>query len=220
MKCRILLSVNTNQEYYIEAVEKSGGEAVACYCPEPNTDYDGLILCGGNDMDPEFYGEAIDGSVNIDRPRDDAEWALLKEFIKTGKPVLGICRGFQFLNVFFGGSLYQHIDDVQTHRGSLEHYPVHGVKAEGESMLTRMYAEEFFVNSCHHQGVKKLGAGLRVIAKSGTLVEAFVHEHLPIFGVQWHPEKMCYSSKRDDAVDGAPIFRHFLELCKKTRVEK
>ena len=213
MSCRILLCVNTNKEYYIEAVEMSGGQAVVSYCPELNTDYDGLILCGGNDLNPAYYGEDINGSVDIDHRRDETEWALLKEFVKTGKPIMGICRGFQLLNVFFGGTLYQHIENAQIHRGDLVHYPVHTVTAQKGSVLSELYGEEFFVNSCHHQGIKKLGDDLQAMAYSQDLVEAFYHKDMPVFGVQWHPEKMCYGQKRSDCVDGAPIFRYFLELC-------
>lgn len=213
MSCRILLCANTNKEYYIEAVEMSGGQAVVSYCPDLNTEYDGLILCGGNDLDPAYYGEAVNGSVDIDHHRDETEWAFLNAFIKTGKPIMGICRGFQLLNVFFGGSLYQDIDNVAVHRGDLIHYPVHSVQAEKDSFLTQMYGQKFDVNSCHHQGIKELGDGLYTIASCGDLVEAFAHKQLPVFGVQWHPEKMCYGQKRSDCVDGAPIFRYFLELC-------
>ena len=213
MKTRILLCVNENKESYIQAIEGVGGEPVASYIPDLNMDYDGLILCGGNDLDPSFYGQEIAGSVKIDRPRDDAEWAYLTEFLKTGKPILGICRGFQLLNAFFGGDLIQHLDTVSTHRGDLEHYPVHNVCSAENSFLRRMYGEKFSVNSCHHQGIKTLGKGLVPTAFAGDLIEAFEHETLPIFAVQWHPEKMCFNLKREDAVDGAPIFEYFLKLC-------
>ena len=109
MKTRILLCVNTNKEHYIRAIEGAGGEPVASYIPTLDMDYDGLILCGGNDLDPAFYGQELNGSVEIDRPRDDAEWAYLTEFLKTGKPIMGICRGFQLLNAYFGGDLIQRI---------------------------------------------------------------------------------------------------------------
>ena len=213
MKTRILLCVNTNKEHYIRAIEGAGGEPVASYIPTLDMDYDGLILCGGTDLDPVFYGQELNGSVEIDRPRDDAEWAYLTEFLKTGKPIMGICRGFQLLNAYFGGDLIQHLDTVSVHRGSLEHYPVHPVRSAENSFLRRMYGEEFFVNSCHHQGIKTLAKGLIPTAFAGDLVEAFEHETLPVFAVQWHPEKMCYGMRRDDACDGAPLFQYFLKLC-------
>lgn len=214
---RILLCVNTNKEHYVHAIEGAGGEPVTAYIPDLNMDYDGLILCGGNDLDPSFYGQEICGSVDIDRPRDDAEWAYLTEFLKTGKPIMGVCRGFQLLNAYFGGDLIQHLDSVGVHRGSLEHYPVHPVRSVENSFLRRMYGEEFSVNSCHHQGIKTLGKGLIPTAFAGDLVEAFEHESLPIFAVQWHPEKMCYGMRRDDACDGAPLFEYFLKLCERKK---
>ena len=211
---KILLCVNTNKEHYLQAVEGAGGEPVASYIPTLDMDYDGLILCGGNDLDPSFYGQELNGSVDIDRPRDDAEWAYLTEFLKTGKPIMGVCRGFQLLNAYFGGDLVQHLESTSVHRGSLEHYPVHEVTSVENSFLRETYGESFFVNSCHHQGVKTLGKGLIPTAFAGDLVEAFEHESLPIFAVQWHPEKMCYGMKRPDAVDGAPLCEYFLKLCK------
>ena len=109
--------------------------------------------------------------------------------------------------------LVQHLDSVAVHRGSLEHYPVHTVRSVEKSFLRRMYGEEFSVNSCHHQGIKTLGKGLVPTAFAGDLIEAFEHETLPIFAVQWHPEKMCYKMRREDACDGAALFEYFLKLC-------
>ena len=101
----ILLSVELEAEKYIHAVELAGGTADAKKCPEVDLSYDGLILCGGRDVDPALYGEVINGAVEIDYERDTAEMALLKAYVEAGKPVLGICRGSQLMNVFFGGSL-------------------------------------------------------------------------------------------------------------------
>ena len=86
IKPKILLSANLKKEDYIDAVNSCGGIAVAEYCPEASADgYDGLILCGGNDINPAYYNEEINGAVNIDNERDEAEFSLLKAFIDAKK---------------------------------------------------------------------------------------------------------------------------------------
>ena len=215
-KMRILLSVRTNSQFYIEAIEGVGAEPIAKYLPELDTDYDGLILCGGNDIDPKYYGEEMAGAVSIDDKRDTAEFALLKAFIDTGKPILGICRGYQLINVFFGGSLYQHLPETDLHRSGTDFYSAHNVKAVEDSIIYGLYGSSFSVNSAHHQAVKVLGENLRATAYwNDKYIEAYEHTSLPIFGVQWHPERMCFGQARDDTVCGAKIFEHFISLCEK-----
>lgn len=215
-KMRILLSGNTKLQYYTDAVTAAGAVATAMYLPEVDTSYDGLILCGGNDVDPKYYGEPVDGSVNIDLPRDEAEFALLDAYVKAGKSVLGICRGHQLINIYFGGSLYQDIPEADLHTCRLDYYCTHSVTAVKGSLLEKLYGTEFTVNSSHHQALKELGEGLIGTAFwKGRYNEAFEHASLPILGVQWHPERMCCSQKREDTVDGLRIFKAFLDLCRK-----
>ncbi len=209
---KILLAANRNKEFYIDAVNSCGAEAHAVYCPEASTDYDGLILCGGNDIDPKYYGEEINGAINIDEARDTAEVELARAFIAAGKPILGICRGSQLLNILFGGSLYQNLENAEEHKplDDKGNYRVHEVKVEFGSILFDLYGEKFSVNSAHHQAVKKLGEGLVATAFSDGIVEAFEHKNMPIMGVQFHPEKMCCSERRSDTVDGIEIFKYFI----------
>ncbi|MBQ8868202.1 MAG: gamma-glutamyl-gamma-aminobutyrate hydrolase family protein [Oscillospiraceae bacterium] len=217
MKPKILLSANNNKQYYIDAVNSAGGQAVCEYLPEVDLSFDGLILCGGNDIDPKYFGEEINGSVNIDAPRDEAEFKLAKAFIESGKPVMGICRGSQLLNVYFGGSLIQHLPNADIHTNKSDHYITHAVAAEKGSILEKLYGENFCINSSHHQAVDKLGAGLRATAFYENVVEAFEHTSLPVFAVQFHPERMCCSERRPDTANGAPIFEYFINLCKKQK---
>ena len=204
-------------QYYIDAVNLSGGEATCEYLPRVDLSFDGLILCGGNDIDPKYYGEDDNGSVNIDKPRDEAEFELAKAFIEAGKPVLGICRGCQLLNVYFGGSLVGHLPNADIHTNNSDYYITHEASAQKDSILNRLYGENICINSSHHQAVKKLGAGLVATAFYGEVVEGFEHKSLPVFAVQFHPERMCYSQQREDTVDGAPIFEYFINLCKKQK---
>lgn len=214
-KPRILLSANKNMQYYVDAVEGAGGIAVAKYLPEVDTDYDGLILCGGNDIDPKYYNEPMDGSVNIDSDRDTVEFALLKAYTKKGKPIMGICRGCQLINIYFGGSLYQDLAESALHTNRTDFYIAHEVTTTENSLLNRLYGNSFSVNSSHHQAVNKLGEELFPTAFwQGKYVEAYEHSKLPVFGFQWHPERMCFSQTREDTVDGSKIFEYFIKLCK------
>lgn len=215
-KVRLLLSVKSKKQFYIEAINGVGAEAVADYPPKIDTSCDGLILCGGGDIHPKYYDEPIDGSEYISLERDEIEFALLKAFIEAGKPVFGICRGYQVINVYFGGSMYQDIPEAELHTSDADRKPSHEVTAEPDSILGRLYGTKFRTNSSHHQAVKRLGEGLRATAYwNHQYVEALEHTSLPIFGVQWHPERMCFSQKREDTVDGAALFRHFVQMCKK-----
>lgn len=216
MQPKILLSVNSKKDNYVNAVNNCGGIAVPQYCPEFSAEYDGLILCGGNDIDPKYYNEELNGSTDIDAPRDAAEFALAKAFAEKHKPILGICRGHQLLNVLFGGSLHQDIPNSSEHRAVDGGDLLHDVCVDKASFLYDMYGDKFAVNSFHHQAIKKAGAGFDITATSvdKKTIEGIVHRELPIFGVQWHPERMCFEHKREDAVDGALIFKYFIKLCK------
>lgn len=215
MKPRILLSVNKGRKWYEQAIEACGGVPIAKYMPEVSTDYDGLLLGGGNDIDPKYYGEPLAGSVDMDLPRDEREFALAEAFIKAGKPILGVCRGSQLLNVYFKGTLYQHLPNVDEHRNDDDLWLAHTVYAAKGSIYEKLYGESFAVNSHHHQAVKTLGAGLLATLKSADgVIEGFEHESLPILGAQWHPEKTCLLARREDTVDGLALFRFFVETCK------
>ena len=215
-KMRILLSRGSSADNYIKALEGVGAEGVAYYLPKIDTNYDGLILCGGGDIHPQFYNEDIDGSKGIDTDRDKCEFALLKAYIEAGKPVLGICRGCQLINVYFGGSLYQHLERADLHVSVNGADSVHKITASEGSVLNSLYGEDFSVNSSHHQAVKALGEGLRITALwNNEYVEAHEHKTLPIFSVQFHPERMCFAKARTDTVNGAAIFKHFIAVCEK-----
>ena len=223
MHKRILLTGFLRREVYADAINRSGGSGTAIYPPECDLpfesllDYDGLVLCGGNDIDPAYFGQAINGAVKIDKPRDEAEWKLAEAYVEMKKPILGICRGHQLLNVFFGGTLIQDLPNKAHHTSGKDYSTVHGATAAAGSIMAELYGQqEIPVNSYHHQALDKIGRGFRVTMLSDDgVVEAMEHETLPIFSVQWHPEQMCYTKSRPDTVDGAPIFRKFLELCEK-----
>lgn len=209
-KPKILLSLNLSKDIYVNAVEKSGAIPVAEYCPTYSDEYDSLILCGGNDIDPAYYNEEFAGAINIDEARDKAEMELFKKFLEAGKPILGICRGCQLINVAFGGSLHQNLDNAIEHKDGV----IHSAKAVEDSFVSKLYGTEFSINSFHHQAVKECGQGLEIIATAfdGKTVEAIQHKELPVYGVQWHPERICYEYKKENVSDGADVFKFFIDV--------
>ena len=217
---RILLSGKTNLQYYTMALDALGVDITIKYLPEIDTSYDGLILCGGGDIDPKYYNEELNGSTNIDDDRDTVEFALLEAYIAAGKPVMGICRGHQVINVFFGGTLYQDLPDAHLHTSKTDFDIAHDVTAVPDSVVGKLYGTSFSVNSSHHQAVKTLGEGLRATAVwQEKYVEAIEHTALPILSVQWHPERMCFGKKREDTVCGSKFLKYFIDMCEKSRVK-
>jgi putative glutamine amidotransferase len=171
---------------------------------------DGVFLPGGVDMDPATYGEErVPGSGRVDPERDRTELTLVRWAAAERKPVLGVCRGVQVMNVAFGGTLYQ---DIAAQRdGSIKHdyFPtggrytrdqlVHDVRVvEGTQLAAALGATQLAVNSMHHQGIKELAPGLVVsaLAPDGLIegVEAASGQYL--IGVQWHPESLVDADPR------------------------
>jgi putative glutamine amidotransferase len=186
---------------------------------------DGLVLQGGADVSPQSYAEAATRPEWIgDRARDMYELELLHEFIEAGKPVLGICRGCQLINVAFGGTLYQDIvSDVPTaiaHVNDLYDSHYHEIHFPADSSLNAMFASKSksLVNSIHHQAVKDLGRDLTIEALSGedNIVEAIRYQKARfVMGLQWHPE--FHRPGTPDLLDCTPILDHFLRAARETR---
>lgn len=137
-----------------------------------------------------LYGQENTASEGIDDSRDADEIALAKCFFAAGKPVFGICRGHQVLNVAFGGDLIQDVPDPQHHMAAKETGDaIHTVRAQHD-LMREFYGEEFPVNSAHHQAAGKLGAGLIPLCVSDDGInEGFIHENGKVIGVQFHPER-------------------------------
>ncbi len=209
-------SENTHNEYgqaairslrtYTQAVIKAGGVPVIIPGETPQdlrkilfSRLDGIILSGGNDIDPQlFNGEAHPAIGEIDPLRDACEMHLARMAIKKGKPILGICRGAQLINILLGGDLYTHIDDQYPNNIAHNFYPdhprdllSHRVRIDKSSKLFQIIREEeISVNSLHHQGIKTLAPQLAACAHAPDgLVEAVeIPEHPFALAVQWHPE--------------------------------
>ena len=207
---------------YSNAVEASGGIALLLPYQLGAISYylnvcDGLIVSGGDfDIDPNMYGQnKIHEKVATNHKRTKFEYQLLLQYIKTKKPILGICGGQQLLNVVLGGTLIQHIDDeVQNPLKHEQDYPknkpTHNVKCVPQSLLHQLVQrEEFMVNTTHHQAVKALGKGLcaTAVADDGVVEAIELTAHPFCLGVQWHPE--FYVSEQDKA-----IMHGFVGACK------
>lgn len=187
---------------------------------------DGLVLQGGADLAPETYGESASEWPG-DRVRDRYEMQLFRAFVAAGKPVIGICRGCQLINVALGGTLYQ---DIPTQRpGSIVHSDnaiyerqLHGVRIAPGTRLASLYPgmERAAVNSIHHQAVKELGRDLVVeaTAEPDGMIEAIRWAGPSyVFGVQWHPEFLALGMLRDDQLDGGPILEEFLAAARERK---
>ena len=164
---------------------------------------DGLLLSGGSDLDPGYYGESPVPELGVTLPERDAfEMALLEHALRRKIPILGICRGMQVLNVALGGTLYQDLPSQMDHMVLLGHrqetpkwQPTHEVEVDGGSKVAEILgADELKVNSYHHQAIKKLASGLVAVAHAPDgVIEAVESGDLSkrwVIGVQWHAEAM------------------------------
>ncbi|NLL18237.1 MAG: gamma-glutamyl-gamma-aminobutyrate hydrolase family protein [Clostridia bacterium] len=191
--------------YYSEAIQRAGGIPVLLPVTGEQilieayaNKLDGLLLTGGDDLDPVLFGEEpLRGLGPVDPDRDHFELELCKLLLVNGKPVLGICRGMQVLNVACGGTIYQ--DLVRQLPESLEHRQrapknrvSHQVVLDSSSLLRGVLKTSALrVNSFHHQAVKDLGQGLKAVAKaSDGVIEGVEKETGFVLGVQWHPERL------------------------------
>jgi len=198
-------------ERYINAIQDAGGGAILIPVSDDQRDVkiileriDGLLVSGGAfDVPPFYYGEELlaDARVKPKEERSKFEKALILEAVKRGMPILGICGGEQIINVAFGGSLFQDIpSQCQKHLEHEQKLPAnqisHQVEIQPNTLLAKILFKKpcrkkkvIWVNSTHHQAVKKAGRGLKVSALApDKIIEAIEAEQGFIIGVQWHPE--------------------------------
>jgi putative glutamine amidotransferase len=183
-------------------VRMAGGRAV-CWRGSADADIaavDGVIIGGGDDISPDLYGGQLITSARIDPERDAMERHVVEAAFAAGKPVLGICRGSQMLNVALGGTLHQ--DAYEVYRESRRHrtvLPRKEVRVERHTRLAAIAgAAPMRVNALHSQSVDSLGRGLRVAARDpGGMIQAVERVRDPFaVGVQWHPEHLFYARRQ------------------------
>jgi putative glutamine amidotransferase len=213
---------SVNGDSYVRAIREAGG--IPVILPDHAGDstelagylerLDGLLLPGGADIPPAEYGETSHASVEpLDPDRFGFEKILGKAWIEeTNKPLLGICLGSQWINVFHGGSLVQ---DIPSEKGGNHRGTIHMVKLEPDTRLRAIFGEgEFEVNSWHHQAVDGIGENLRIAARSPDGVIEATETTDPerfLIGVQWHPEKMLPDERQ------ARLLRAFVEAAAEAR---
>lgn len=167
-----------------------------------------LLLPGGGDITPAFFGQTDHGSHNIDTELDILQFQALDSFIASGKPVLGICKGLQLINVRFGGTILQDIATAKQHKwiGADQTHHVYHSTLNRTDFFYQLYGDSTKVNSAHHQAVDHPGNDLIPVCRAGdNIIEGLSHRSLPIIAVQWHPERMLKSG-------GDILFHYFLSL--------
>ena len=219
------------QSPYLRSLEGVGAQyRVLTWTDDPMiirgyvTDSDGILLPGGDDVEPDLYGEKrLPECGSSIHDRDRFEISLIREAVKQNKPVFGICRGLQIMNVFRGGTLWQ---DIPSQRTDAPLHPIaqhgqmpvrlHSVRiVPGTNLAEVLNTDTLNVNSAHHQGIKVLGEGLIASAFSEDgIIEAFESPDGPFFcAVQWHPEWLYPS------VDATALLREFVETCRRSSDE-
>lgn len=221
------LMVNTA---YMNAIMAAGGIPVMMGCTRLAAEYaemaDGLLITGGESVHPARYHDTFNNLAGGDAAiahnlkagcnttRDEMEFAAFEEFFKRQKPIMGICRGHQLVNAALGG--HNMLNFPRYHAVEHSEGIQHEVTAEPGTILEKLYGPKFMVNSFHRDCADGVGPNVKIAAKSPDgIIEAIEHETLPIFSVQFHPERM-----RGDAPnpafgpDGTKLFEYFVGLCK------
>lgn len=204
---------NYTNEFFIDLLVKHGirPEIIPLVPKQMVQEYvaevDGIIIPGGNDVDPEMFAEKPEAEIGKTyQPHDEFEVQIVKEAIKNKIPVLGICRGHQIINVAMGGTLYQ---DLATDLTSVEQHDqtvpneigTQMVAIKPDSQLAQTVGTNPMVNSKHHQAIKKVGSGLKVNAVyEDGVIEGIENADGSITGVQWHPELMWHRDKNEEKI--------------------
>ncbi|MCM1989968.1 gamma-glutamyl-gamma-aminobutyrate hydrolase family protein [Oceanirhabdus seepicola] len=208
---------------YVRAVEKAGGVPVVLPVIDDDEAIisqvkacDGIIISGGQDVHPMSYNEEPHEKLGyVNSKIDEYQIKLVKTALQEKKPLLGICRGHQILNVACGGTLYQDLSEMS---GSiLKHFQEgkrydysHKIKIKSDSILDRLFGKEVLINSYHHQCINQVGEGLEVVANAsdGVIEAVQMKESDFVMGVQWHPEMMVAGS---DTM--LILFKELIENC-------
>ena len=204
LKKIVILGRKKDTLNYEKALEQLSASYITTLSPNQISSCDGLLLPGGGDITPSFFGKKNTGSVHIDTELDILQLQALEKALSLGKPVLGICKGMQLINVFFGGTLIQHMKHANIH--SYQNGDVrHETRIMEGTFLYKLYGPTLEVNSAHHQCLDQIGRELSLaqVALPNLSAEAIFHMNAPVYGVQWHPERL------DET--GNLLFRFYLD---------
>lgn len=197
-----------NTKNYENTLRRMGVSCFVSLDPDQTDDATHLLLPGGGDITPAFFGQADHGSRSVDTGLDILQFELLSRFAAQKKPVLGICKGLQLINVHFGGDITQHIDTAENHRwvGRDQFHYVFHCDLGRRDFFYQLYGNSAKVNSAHHQAINRMGRGLIPVCRAGdNVVEGLIHSFLPILAVQWHPERLPDGG-------GESLFPYFFSL--------
>lgn len=209
MKTIFIYGNEANVPNYVKALNHLGVASLVTTDDSRAAECDALLLPGGGDVSPSLYGQDFHGSHEPDLERDAGEMRIIARFLALERPVFGICRGVQILNIVFGGTLHQ---DIPNHSQLAPGTDRVHMSHTNNPLLQSLYGTDFPINSAHHQVIDRLGVGLQAIQWSDDgHIEAVRHCSRPIWGVQWHPERTCFEFARPDTVDGSKVLRAFLE---------
>lgn len=203
-----ILGRTPDTENYENILRRMGVPHHTTLDPEAAETATHLLLPGGGDITPAFFGQSDHGSLHIDTELDILQFQALSLFAAQKKPVLGICKGLQIINVYFGGDITQHIDTADRHKwiGKDQMHRVYHSYVNRQDFFYDLYGTSASVNSAHHQAINRLGKDLLAVCRAeDNVVEGLMHTTLPILAVQWHPERL-------PAKDGEPLFQYFLSL--------
>ncbi|WP_332717231.1 gamma-glutamyl-gamma-aminobutyrate hydrolase family protein [Pelagibacterium mangrovi] len=197
----VSLGAATDPVPYVRALDAVGLDTRLLVPGEGNQDLPedarGIVFCGGAAVHPSRFGQDLDPNIKkaVDEPRDAMEWGLMDAALARGLPILGICRGFQMINVYLGGTLTQNLnaeDWQDDHRPDAARDALaHPVVATGGELETVFGRDPFTVNSIHRQGIKVLAEGLLAsVHTEDGLIEGYEDASRKIIAVQWHPEEL------------------------------
>lgn len=215
---------NVYQNYF-DAIIKAGGIPVMLPIAKKEdlkqimNNIDGLLITGGKDINPNLYNEEVKSySILADEKEDNNDLNLIEIALNKKIPILGICKGLQILNVYFGGSLYQDIfeeygTDINHSQSKLIPKPKndsmnYNTKFNKNTLLYNIFGDEYTINSFHHQAIKDIANNFTIssISTDG-IIEAIEDLDKKILAVQWHPERLVYDSKHFE------IFKRFINMC-------
>ena len=197
---------------YVRYIAALGAVPLVALEPDALSSCDALLLPGGGDITPAFFGESNHGSRNIDTELDIRQLQAFELALSQHKPVLGICKGMQIINVSLGGKIIQDLPPAASQRHRYDQGDkYHNSVIKKNSWLYPLYGETALVNSAHHQALGSLGSGLISVqhCPADGCIEAISHESLPVIGVQWHPERI---ETDRCGIDGRKILKFFFTL--------
>lgn len=211
---------------YINALKAVNADVYVCSYGI-NTDdaasvFDGLLVTGGGDVNPDLYHAAWDPTTHAEPDCiDSMDISLVHSFIKASKPIFGICRGIQVINVALGGTLIQDLntcgkDIIENYHYQSKQIPAikmgdtaHNAIFTPGSLLYSIFGPRYPVNSYHHQAVDRIADGLNVTCHSDDgIIEGLEDLEHKLFAVQWHPERLTHDEKHLE------LFRQFIHMCK------